>query len=163
MADEKCNPLVACHDDLVRGLDPHVDCLVEKFSQMSLLTEDELADLRVQEDQVKYLLDVVYARKERHNDSQCFDELIMFMKNRQDSCLSELADRMRISQEDDEVPCVPAEQSESSAAENKCELIHQSFSESVICMINGYFINGLLQSLNFMNFSIEPAFIFQFL
>ena len=122
MADEKYNPLTACHDDLVRGLVPHVDCLVEKFSQMSLLTEDELADLRAQEDQVKYLLDVVYARKERHNDSQCFDELITFMKNRQDSCLSELADRMWISQEDNEVPCVPAE-SESSAAENKRELI----------------------------------------
>ena len=123
MAVEKYNPLIACHDDLVRGLDPHVDCLVEKFSQMSLLTEDELADLRAQQDRVKYLLSVVYARKEQQNDSQCFDELITFMKNRQDSCLSELADKIRITQDDDEVPCVPAVQSESSAVENRSELI----------------------------------------
>ena len=121
MADEKYNPLITYHDDLTRGLNPHVDCLVEKFSQMSLLSEGEVADLKAQKGPVKYLLDVVHARKEKHNDSKCFDELIKFMKGVQDARLSELADKMRTSQEDDAVPCVQAEQSQSSAVEN-CEL-----------------------------------------
>ena len=120
MADEKYNPMTVYHDDLVRGLDPHVECLLKKFSEMNLLTKDELANIRTQKDRVKCLLDIVYAKKERHYDSQCFDELISFM--RQDSCLSELADRMMIIQDDDGVPCLPPEQSESSAVEN-CELI----------------------------------------
>ena len=118
MADEKYNPLTAYHEDLTRGLNPHADCLVEKFSQMSLLSEDELADLKTHKGPVKYLLDVVHTRKEKHNDSQCFDELVKFMKGVQDAHLSELADKMRISQDDDAVPCGQAEQSQSSAVEN---------------------------------------------
>ena len=121
MADEKYNPLTAYHHDLTRALNPHVDCLVEKFSQMSLLSEDELADLKAHEGPVKYLLDVAHARKEKQNDSRCFDELVKFMKGLQDARLLELVDKMRISQDDDAVPCVQAEQSESSAVES-CEL-----------------------------------------
>ena len=121
MADEKYNPLTAYHDDLTRGLNPYIDCLVEKFSRTSLLSEDELADLNAHKGPVKYLLDVAHARKEKHNDSQCFDELVKFMKSLQDARLSELADKMRISEDDDVVPCVQAEQSESSDVEY-CEL-----------------------------------------
>ena len=123
MADEKYDPLTAYHEDLTRGLNPHVDCLVENFSRMSLLSEDELANLKAHKGPVKYLLDVVHARKEKHNDSQCFDELVKFMKGLQDTRLSELADKMRISQDDDAVPCVQAEQSQSSAVEN-CEFLN---------------------------------------
>ena len=122
MADEKYNPLTAYHDDLTRGLNPHVNCLVEKFSRMSLLSENELADLKAHKGPVKYLLDVAHARREKQNDSQCFDELVKFIKGLQDAHLSELADKMRISQDDDVEPCVPpVEQSESSAVQN-CEL-----------------------------------------
>ena len=121
MADEKYNLLTAYHDDLTRGLNPHVDCLVGKFSRMSLLSEDELADLKAHKRPVKYLLDVAHARREKQNDSQCFDELVKFMKGVQDARLSELADKMRISQDDDAVPYGQAEQSESSAVES-CEL-----------------------------------------
>ena len=120
MTDGKYNPLITYHDDLTIGLNQHVNRLVEKFSQMSLLSEDELADLKAQKGPVKYLLGVVHARKEKH-DSQCFDELIKFMKGVQDARLSELADKMRTSQEDDVVLCVQAEQSQSSTVEN-CEL-----------------------------------------
>ena len=120
MADEKFNPLTIYNDDLTRGLYPHIDCLVEKFSQLSLISKDELADLQAQEMQLKHLLDVVHDRKEKH-DSQCFDELIKFMKSSQDPHLSELADKIRISQDDDAVPCIQPVQSESSAVES-CKL-----------------------------------------
>ena len=121
MASEEYNPLTAYHHDLTRGLYPHVDCLVEKFSQLSLISEDELTNIQTQEKQVKYLLDKVHDRKAKQNDSKCFDELIKFMKGSQDTVLLELAAKMSISQDDDTVPCVQAEQSESSATEN-CEL-----------------------------------------
>ena len=121
MADEKSNPLTIYHDDLTRELHPHFDGLVETFSQLSLISKDELADLQAQEMQLKHLLDVVHDRKEKHNDSQCFDELIKFMKSSQDPRLSELADKMRISQDDDTVQCIQPVQSESSAVES-CKL-----------------------------------------
>lgn len=121
MADKKYNPLTAHRDDLTRGLCPHVDSLVETFSQLSLLSKDKLADLPAGEMQVKYMLDVVHDRKEKHNDTKYFDELIKFMRSSQDHCLSELADKMRISQDDDGVPCVIAEQSETPTAVMNCE------------------------------------------
>ena len=120
MASEECSPLTAYHGDLTRGLFPHVDCLIEKFSQLSLISKDELSNIQTQEKQVKYLLDKVHHRKEKQNDSKCFDELIQFMKGSKDAKLLQLADKMSTSQDDDAVPCVQAEQSESSATET-CE------------------------------------------
>ena len=136
MADEKSNPLTIYHDDLTRGLYPHIDGLVETFSQLSLISKDELADLQAQEMPLKHLLDVVHDRKEKH-DSQCFDELIKFMKSSQDPRLSELADKMRISQDDDAVQCIQPVQSESSAVES-CKL--KIFCVKVVVSLATYWV-----------------------
>ena len=147
MTDEKFNPLTIYHDELTRGLYPHIDCLVEKFSKLSLISKDELADLQAQEMQLKHLLDVVHDRKEKHNDSQCFDELIKFMKSSQDPHLSELADKMIISQDDDAVPCIQPVQSESSAVES--------------CKLKIFCVKVMVSLANCLSYIHIPGFVFK--
>ena len=117
MVEEESNPLTTYRDDLTRGLDPHVDQLVERFTSLSLLSEDEVTNLQTQNkrlSQVNCLLDIVTNKRVQHNDKKCFNELINFMRSSQDVHLSGLVEKMRIRQDDhdDIEPCAPTEQSD---------------------------------------------------
>ena len=114
MVEEECNPLTTYREDLTRGLDPHVDQLVERFTTLSLLSEDEIANLQKQNkkrSQVNCLLDLVDNKRVQHNDRKCFNELIGFMRSSEDARLSELVGKIRISEDDhdDIEPCAPTE------------------------------------------------------
>ncbi|XP_065907923.1 uncharacterized protein [Dysidea avara] len=117
MADKQSiHRLVEHREELANTLDPHVDSLVQKFSDMKLLSHKDTANLEAKPKQdklrVNFFLDIVHDKME-NNDSKSYDELITFMKKTEEyTSLTNLANKMT---NPEEVPFGHPVESESSS------------------------------------------------
>ena len=115
MADKRdSHPLAEHREELANTLDPHVDSLVQKFSELQLLSDENTAILedKPKKQRINLLLDIIHGEVEKHN-SPIYNQLITFMKSAQEySSLPSLADKMIYSEE---VPVTQPVQTESSA------------------------------------------------
>ena len=114
MADKRdSHPLAEHREELANTLDPHVDSLVQKFSELQLLSDENTAILedKPKNQRISLLLDIIHGEVEKHN-SQIYDQLITFMRSAQEyTSLTTLADKMVDSEE---VPVTQPVQTESS-------------------------------------------------
>ena len=106
-------------EHLSTSLDLFVANLVTSFSQDSLLSESELAaieKLDLQKPKINHLLDIII-NKVKDGSDRCFNKLIAFMRNSQDSNLLELANKMTATQQDnDDIPCRQPVETESGSS-----------------------------------------------
>ena len=116
MADKQSfHPLVEHREELANTLDPHIDSLVQKFSDMKLLSDKDTSTLEDKPKQdklrVNFFLDIVHDKME-NNDIKSYDELIKFMKSAEEyTSLLSLANKMT---NPEEVPLGQPVESESS-------------------------------------------------
>ena len=116
MADKQFIHHLAEHrEELADTLDPHVDSLVQMFSDLKLLSHKDTANLEAKPNQdklrVNLFLDIIHDKME-NNDSKSYDELITFMKSAEEyTSLTTLANKMT---NPEEVPFGHPVESESS-------------------------------------------------
>jgi len=124
MAEKLYNPLIEHGDDVVNNLDAHVDCLIERFSSMQLLSERDTSTLETkskhQQLRIKFLVDIIHDKLEQH-DSKLLEEAIAYMRSTKDYNLMNLAERLTLP---DEVPCATAVQPMSTPPIENGKIIH---------------------------------------
>ena len=107
--------------ELANALDPHVDSLIKKFSDLKLLSDKDTKNLEAKPKQdkirVNFFLDIVHGKMES-NDSKSYEELITFMKSAQEYSLPSLANKMT---NPEEVPFGQPMESESSPQVVQCK------------------------------------------
>ena len=94
-------------------LDSSVTKLTDSFSEDKLLSESEVATIDAQKPKINHFLDIII-NKVKDGGDRCFDKLVTFMKDSQDSNLLELASKMTATQQDnDGIPYGQPEETES--------------------------------------------------
>lgn len=91
-------------EDLSNLLDSFVTKLVESFNQGSLLSDSEVAaieKLDSQKPKINHFLDIII-NKVKDEGNHCFDKLVTFMRDSQNSNLLNLANKMTANQQDND-------------------------------------------------------------
>jgi len=114
MADKQSiHRLIEHREELANTLDPHVDSLVQKFSDLKLFTHKDTSTLedKPKQQKINLFLDIIHQKVE-NNDSKSYEELITYMKSAQEyTSLPTLANKMT---NPEEVPFGQPVESESS-------------------------------------------------
>jgi len=121
---QRFNLLNECREKLSQLLYSHVDSLVKSFTQLNLLSESEVAIIRKpgqQKSEVDNFLEIIIGKVKEDDGDNCFDKLIAFMRDLQDSDLLDLANKMTNDQDVDYVPYGQPVQTESSSPPVECE------------------------------------------
>ena len=105
MCDNQNYAVLSKHrEHLSSLLDSFVTSLAKRFNQDSLLSDSEVAaieKLDPQKPNINQFLDIIINKAKDEGD-HCFDKLVAFMRDSQDSKLLDLANKMTANQQDND-------------------------------------------------------------